>query len=124
MLITRFVKYLLYVRNKIKKILKESILKKDYRMRMIYGTSIYGESKDDWTLYDSLVSELRKIGDDKHIDEIRYRISDDEEEPISIVNEILSKIKNKNKELKVIEEKVINRLVEKINTQIRYDHQH
>ena len=64
--------------NKIKKILKESLLKKDYRDRMIYGLSLNGESKDEWSLYDSLVSELRKIGDDKHIDEIRYRVSDDE----------------------------------------------
>jgi hypothetical protein len=50
-----------------KKILKESLLRKDYRERMIYGLSLNGETKDEWSLYNSLVSELRKIGDDNHI---------------------------------------------------------
>lgn len=109
--------------SKIKKILKESLLKKDYRDRMIYGLSLNGESKDEWSLYDSLVSELRKIGDDKHIDEIRYRVSDDEI-PIKVITEVLNKIKRKNKELKLIEKKILNQLSRRLVSKIESDHLH
>lgn len=107
------------MKGKIKKILKESLLKKDYRDRMIYGISLNGESKDEWSLYNSLVSELRKIGDDKHIDEIRYRVSDDEI-PINVVTEVLNKIKRKNKELKFIEEKVLEQLKCRLTNKIEF----
>jgi len=111
------------MREKIKKIIKESLLKKDYKNRMIYGITLNGETKDEWYLYDSLVSELRKIGDDKHIDEIRYRVSDDEL-PLNVIIEVLNKIKRKNKELKKIEEKVINQLKTNLfnKTEVRLPH--
>jgi len=82
--------------EKIKKILKETLLKKDYRNRMIYGRVLFNETKDQWELYNLLISELRKISDDKHIDEIRYRVSD-YESPIKVIVEVLNKIKKKNK---------------------------
>ena len=112
------------MKNKIKKILKESLLKKDYRKRMIYGTSLFGESKDEWELYDSLVLELRKIGDDKLIDEIRYKISDEFSEPEGVVKEVLDKIKYKNKQIKILEEKLLSHFIEKINKQTQYYRQH
>lgn len=111
------------MKGKIKKILKESLLKKDYRDRMIYGLSLNGETKDEWSLYNSLVSELRKIGDDKHIDEIRYRVSDDEL-PINVVTEVLNKIKKKNKKLLVIEEKIKNQLRCRLTKRIEFDLPH
>lgn len=107
------------MKSKIKKILKESLLKKDYRDRMIYGISLNGESKDEWSLYNSLVSELRKIGDDKHIDEIRYRVSDDEL-PINVITEVLDKIKKKNKELRIIEEKIKEQLTRRLSKKIQF----
>jgi hypothetical protein len=100
------------MRDRIKKILKESLLKKDYRDRMVYGLSLYGETKEEWYLYESLVNELRKIGDDNHIDEIRYRVSDDEA-PIKVILEVLNRIKRKNKSLKNIEEKILLKLSKK-----------
>lgn len=107
----------------LKKILKESLLKKEYRNRMIYGRSVFNESKDEWSLYDSLVNELRKLSDDKHIDEIRYRLSD-YETPIKVITEVLNKIKNKNKELRIIEKKVLNQLNLTINEGIQLGHHH
>lgn len=107
----------------LKKILKESLLKKEYRNRMIYGRSLFNESKDEWNLYDSLVNELRKLSDDKHIDEIRYRLSD-YETPIKVITEVLNKIKNKNKELRIIEKKVLNQLNLTINEGIQLGHHH
>ena len=111
------------MRKKLKKILKESLLKKDYRKRMIYGRSLFNESKDEWNLYDSLVNELRKLSDDKHIDEIRYRVSD-YEAPMKVVTEVLNKIKRKNKELRIIEVKILNQLNLTTNEQTQHDHQH
>lgn len=107
----------------LKKILKESLLKKEYRNRMIYGRSLFNESKDEWNLYDSLVNELRKLSDDKHIDEIRYRLSD-YETPIKVITEVLTKIKKKNKELRDIEIKVLNQLNLTINEGIQLGHHH
>jgi|688.fasta_scaffold00011_279 hypothetical protein len=111
------------MRKKLKKILKESLLKTDYRKRMIYGRSLFNESKDEWNLYDSLVNELRRLSDDKHIDEIRYRVSDNEV-PIKVVTEVLNKIKKKNKELRIIEIKILNQLNLTINEQIQHGHPH
>ena len=116
--ITNKIKYLYSVKRKIKKILKESLLKKDYRERMIYGLSLNGETKDEWSLYNSLVSELRKIGDDNHINEIQYRVSDDES-PRKVIIEVLNKIGRKNKELKIIEEKIISQFKNRVTEQIR-----
>jgi hypothetical protein len=109
--------------NKIKKILRESILKKDYKDRMIYGISLNGETKDEWSLYDSLISELRKIGDDKHIDEIQYRVSDNEM-PINVIIEVLDKIKYKNKCLKNIEKKILSKVKNISTKKIESDHLH
>jgi hypothetical protein len=113
-------KYLYKMKNKLKKILTESLLKKDYRNRMIYGLSLKKESKDEWVIYDKLISELRKIGDDKHIDEIRYRVSDDEM-PMKVVVDVLNKVKNKNKDLKVIEERILKQLKIEINKKNQFD---
>jgi hypothetical protein len=109
------------MRNKIKKILRESILKRDYKDRMIYGLSLNGETKDEWSLYDSLVSELRKMGDDRHIDEIQYRLSDNEV-PINVITEVLNKIKNKNKELRIIEKNILLKLKNNLTKKIELDH--
>ena len=109
------------MKHKIKKILKESLLRKDYRERMIYGLSLNGETKDEWSLYNSLVSELRKIGDDNHINEIQYRVSDDES-PRKVIIEVLNKIGRKNKELKIIEEKIISQFKNRVTEQIRLNH--
>jgi len=121
LVITNKIKYLYLVKHRIKKILKESLLKKDYRERMIYGLSLNGETKDEWSLYNSLVSELRKIGDDNHIDEIQYRVSDDES-PRKVIIEVLNKIGRKNKELKIIEEKIISQFKNRVTEQIRLNH--
>jgi hypothetical protein len=118
LVITNKIKYLYSVKRKIKKILKESLLRKDYRERMIYGLSLNGETKDEWSLYNSLVSELRKIGDDNHINEIQYRVSDDES-PRKVIIEVLNKIGRKNKELKIIEEKIISQFKNRVTEQIR-----
>jgi hypothetical protein len=109
------------MRNKIKKILRESILKRDYKDRMIYGLSLNGETKDEWSLYDSLVSELRKMGDDRHIDEIQYRLSDNEV-PINVITEVLNKIKYKNKELRIIEKNILLKLKNNLTKKIELDH--
>ena len=121
LVITNKIIYLYLVKHRIKKILKESLLKKDYRERMIYGLSLNGETKDEWSLYNSLVSELRKIGDDNHIDEIQYRVSDDES-PRKVIIEVLNKIGRKNKELKIIEEKIISQFKNRVTEQIRLNH--
>ena len=118
LVITNKIIYLYSVKHKIKKILKESLLRKDYRERMIYGLSLNGETKDEWSLYNSLVSELRKIGDDNHINEIQYRVSDDES-PRKVIIEVLNKIGRKNKELKIIEEKIISQFKNRVTEQIR-----
>lgn len=95
--------YLLFV-SKIKKIFKESLLKRDYRKRMIYGISLNCETNGDWRLYNTILFELRKIGDDIHIDEIRYRVSDGES-PLLVIKEVLKKLKVKTRKLISIEKK-------------------
>jgi hypothetical protein len=88
---------------------------------MIYGLSLNGETKDEWSLYDSLVSELRKMGDDRHIDEIQYRLSDNEV-PINVITEVLNKIKYKNKELRIIEKNILLKLKNNLTKKIELDH--
>ncbi len=96
-----------------KKIIRESLLKKNYRDRMIYGLSVNGETRKEWILYDLLLIELRKIGEDILIDEIRYRVSDNES-PVIVISDIFKKLKNRNKIFQEIEKDILIELNNKL----------
>ncbi len=57
--------------------------------------------KKRWIIYDSILGELNNIGEIKLIDEIKYRITDNEND-VKVFKTSLKKIKNKNDTLKLL----------------------
>ena len=60
-----------------------------------------GEIKRKWLIYDSILDELYKMGEISLIDEIKYKITDDEND-IKVFKTTLNKIKNKNDRLNLL----------------------
>jgi len=54
--------------------------------------------KKRWIIYDSILGELNNMGEIKLIDEIKYRITDNEND-VKVFKSSLKKIKNKNNNL-------------------------
>ncbi len=76
----------------------------DYNYKMFVFEQINGagsETKRTWVIYDSILEELYKIGEYKLIDEIKYRISDKEEDKKVFIS-TLNKIKNKTARLNLL----------------------
>jgi hypothetical protein len=76
----------------------------DYNYKMFVFEQINGASsntKRRWVTYDSILEELYKIGEYKLIDEIKYRISDKEEDKKVFIS-TLNKIKNKTARLNLL----------------------
>ena len=57
--------------------------------------------KKRWIIYDSILGELNNMGEIKLIDEIKYRITDNEND-VKVFKTSLKKIKNKNDTLKLL----------------------
>ena len=60
-----------------------------------------GEVKRKWLLYDSILDELFKMGELTLINEIKYKITD-EENDVKVFKTLLNKIKNKNDRLNLL----------------------
>jgi hypothetical protein len=73
----------------------------DYNYKMFVFNQTNGadsNTKRRWVIYDSILEELYNIGEYKLIDEIKYRISDKEEDKKVFIS-TLNKIKNKTSRL-------------------------
>jgi len=76
----------------------------DYNYKMFVFEQTNGAGSDTkrrWVMYDSILEELYNIGEYKLIDEIKYRISDKEEDKKVFIS-TLNKIKNKTSRLNLL----------------------
>ena len=76
----------------------------DYNYKVFVFEQINGagsDTKRKWLTYDSILEELYKIGEYKLIDEIKYRISDKEDDKKVFISS-LYKIKNKTSRLNLL----------------------
>jgi len=77
------------MKQTIKKVLRESLLDNEFRMFVFERTynATYDE-KRKWKLYNTILEELRWLGDNETVDEIKYRITDGEE-PEKVIKETI-----------------------------------
>ena len=76
----------------------------DYNYKMFVFEQINGagsDTKRQWMTYDSVLDELDRIGEFKLIDEIKYRITDKENDR-KVFLSTLNKIKNKSSRLNLL----------------------
>lgn len=76
----------------------------DYTYRVFVFEQINGATmniKRKWVTYNTILSELNKMGEIEVIDEIKYRITDNENDK-SVFKTSLNKIKNKNEILNLL----------------------
>ncbi len=76
----------------------------DYDYNVFVFNQINGANtieKRKWLIYDSILDELFKIGEMALVDEIKYRITDNEND-IKVFKSTLNKIKNKNARLNLL----------------------
>ena len=59
------------------------------------------DTKKKWITYDTILDELYKMGEIKLVDEIKYKITDNEND-IKVFKTTLNKIKNKNDRLNLL----------------------
>ena len=57
--------------------------------------------KKKWLIYDTILDELYKMGEIKLVDEIKYKITDNEND-LKVFKTTLNKIKNKNDRLNLL----------------------
>lgn len=68
------------MRQTIKKVLKESLLDNEFRTLVFEKTyKSTSEEKERWRTYNTILTELRWLGDEQSVDEIKYRITDGED---------------------------------------------
>ena len=90
------------VKKMMNKELIENGLDYDYKLFVFEQTHDAGsETKRKWLIYDSILDELYKIGEIGLVDEIKYRITDNEND-IKVFKSTLNKIKNKNDRLNLL----------------------
>jgi len=76
----------------------------DYVYRVFVFEQINGADmniKRKWVTYNTILNELNKMGETELIDEIKYRITDNENDK-SVFKTSLNKIKNKNEILNLL----------------------
>jgi len=76
----------------------------DYTYRVFVFEQINGATmniKRKWVTYNTILNELNKMGETKLINEIKYRITDNENDK-SVFKTSLNKIKNKNEILNLL----------------------
>ena len=75
------------MRQTIKKVLRESLLDNEFRTFVFEKTykDAYDEKKK-WRTYNTILTELRWLGDEDAVDEIKYRITDGED-PKKVIKE-------------------------------------
>lgn len=77
------------MKQTIKKVLRESLLDNEFRMFVFEKTyRAPSEEKQRWKLYDTILQELRWLGDEEGVDEIKYRITDGED-PDRVIKETI-----------------------------------
>jgi predicted nucleic acid-binding protein len=68
------------MKQTIKKVLMESLLDNEFRMFVFEKTYKAPEDeKKRWRIYNTILEELRWLGDEQSVDEIKYRITDGED---------------------------------------------
>ena len=68
------------MKQTIKKILRESLLDNEFKVFVFERTyKSTDEEKERWHLYNTILEELRWLGDNQSVDEIKYRITDGED---------------------------------------------
>ena len=80
----------------------EAGLNYDYKM-FVFNKINGGNAliKRKWLIYDSILDELYSLGELKLVEEIKYKITDDEND-IKVFKSTLGKIKNKNDRLNLL----------------------
>jgi len=76
----------------------------DYSYRVFVFEQINGadiDIKRKWVTYNTILTELNKMGETELINEIKYRITDNENDKI-VFKTSLNKIKNKNETLNLL----------------------
>jgi hypothetical protein len=76
----------------------------DYTYRVFVFEQINGADiniKRKWVTYNTILTELNKMGETELINEIKYRITDNENDKI-VFKTSLNKIKNKNETLNLL----------------------
>jgi len=76
----------------------------DYSYRVFVFEQINGadiDIKRKWVTYNTILTELNKMGETELINEIKYRITDNENDKI-VFKTSLNKIKNKNEILNLL----------------------
>ena len=76
----------------------------DYNYKIFVFNQIQGAGSDDkrkWLIYDNIIEELYNIGKYNIIDEIKYRITDSEDDKKVFITS-LEKIKNKTHRLNLL----------------------
>ena len=77
------------MKQTIKKVLRESLLDNEFRMFVFEKTYKAPEDeKKRWKVYDTILQELRWLGDEQSVDEIKYRITDGED-PDKVIKETI-----------------------------------
>ncbi len=68
------------MKQTIKKVLRESLLDNEFRTFVFERTyKADYEEKEKWRMYNTILTELRWLGDEQSVDEIKYRITDGED---------------------------------------------
>ena len=77
------------MKQTIKKVLRESLLDNEFRMFVFERTyKAPVEEKQRWKIYNTILQELRWLGDEQSVDEIKYRITDGED-PDKVIKETI-----------------------------------
>ena len=77
------------MKQTIKKVLRESLLDNEFRTFVFEKTyRAPTEEKKRWKIYNTILEELRWLGDNETVDEIKYRITDGED-PNKVIKETI-----------------------------------
>lgn len=96
------------MKQTIKKVLRDSLLDNEFRTFVFEKTyRATEEEKKKWRLYNTIIEELRWLGDNQSVDEIKYRITDGED-PKKVFKDTIESPKYFSYKLQKLAEDILN----------------